>query len=872
MANYKLPEVMDALRKADAAGNKEDAQRLAIIAHGMRGNESTTEGGSGTMAYVNRGIAETVGGPVDLITSGLNLIPGVNISTPYGGSKAIEKTMSFLGIPVPGSDRPPQNIPEGMGHVVGQVAGLLNPTALGVRSVAQGAGTIARVGNSVWQSMAKHPYLTMTSEVMGGASAGAGRQVAQKEFPDSPGAQVATELAAGMAGAMAPNIAVHTPSMIAIRSGKNLLHKVLLPFTKKGGKYRAGEHVKGLVSDADAAARSATAETIGDLPPAVASGEKRIVALYKTLVGQDPVTDTETIEKLTSSIIKLEGEMRQMGYGSTELLEEITKKRIAALELRMDRRVLDSLTKAQKRVNTIPYAQRKAAESRIVRDELEGVMQGVQKDVKAAWNKVNKDIPVDDFSGTRATYRALYDDLGQAQRSDIPGFLKENAIISNQKLKSTNVREMQSLRSKLLETARIARKEGKWNRARISQDVADSILDDLENAAGSEFADLKTAIAATKQFKLRFESGETGRILGRSKSGAPAINPDLALEMTVGRLGERGAIDLSKVVATPEARAATERYLGRSFLDYTDPNRAGISKSKAEQWIRTNEAILDEFPQLRKQLSDATSAQAYADDVRVKMDARKKALRDPSISESAAFLNRASTQKEIKGILKSRRPRLSAMQLVKQARKDPSGNALRGLRAGFIEDMFEQAKGNYNYLGQKSLSGGGMLDYINKNESTLRAVFTNDQMKRMRSVGRELSGIETFDKVQPGAKGIELKDRASSFLRMTARLAGARLGGKLGQESMGGSLQYASIFSSRAQKFITWLSKDTAEQLVNDAILSENPALLKSLLKPMAKPTPKKKDLVSLNKNLNLWLASTGGRVLDDIDREAQGE
>jgi hypothetical protein len=876
MAEYKLSDVMEALRSADAAGNKEDAHRLAVIADRMQKNENTPQGstGGGVMPYVNRGIAQGLGAPVDVIRGGLNLIPGVNLPKPFGGSDSIIKTMNFLGIKTAPGDQAPGTVPEHMGQVVGEVAALLNPATLGVRGLAQGANLTGKVASGVWQSMIKHPYLTMTSELTGASAAGATRGVAQEEFPDSPGIQTGLEVTAGLAGSLAPTALVHTPTAVAIRSGKNVLHKVLLPFTKKGGSFRAGEHLKGLVPDAGGAAKKVAEDTISGLPPAVASGEKKIISTYKALLGQDPIADAEAIERLTGSIIKLEGEMRKIGYGSPELLEEITRKRIAALELRMDKRVIDASTRAQKKIDSIPTANRKVNESHIVRNELEGAMRAERVEVNKAWAKVDKDTPVG-FDKTRETYAALYDDLGAAQRSDIPSVLKGSPIIKGKKLTATTVREMQSLRSKLLETARIARKEGHWNKARIAQDVSDSIIDDIESSAANttSAANLKTAIAATKQFKMRFESGEPGRILGYSRSGAPAINPDLTLEMTVGRMGERGAVDLNKVVVTPEARQATQRYLARSFTDYADPKGGGVSPTRADRWIRTNEAILDEFPGLKKQLSDATSAQEFADNVKLKMAERKKSLQNPKISTSARFLNRADMGQEIDGILKARRPARTAMELVRQARKDPSGDALEGLRAGFIDDMLGKSTlGPSNELGQQTLSGRALLGYVNKNEPTLRAVFTNNQISRMRRVGSELSKIETFDRISAGKTGIELKDRASSAVRMFARLTGARLGGKMGSGSMGGSLQYASIFSSRAQKFITWLSRDTAEQLVNDAILSKDPALLNSLLKPMAKPTPKRKDLVSLNKNLNLWLSTTGKRVLDDITREEQGE
>jgi len=107
-------------------------------------------------------------------------------------------------------------------------------------------------------------------------------------------------------------------------------------------------------------------------------------------------------------------------------------------------------------------------------------------------------------------------------------------------------------------------------------------------------------------------------------------------------------------------------------------------------------------------------------------------------------------------------------------------------------------------------------------------------------------------------------------LKLISRVGGARFGGWLGQESAGGSLQSAQIFSGRFKNFATWLSKDKAEQLINDAILSRDPKLLQSLLLPLNKPSRKWGNLLEFKNNLNLWFLGTGKRVIDEIENEMQ--
>lgn len=821
----------------------------------------------GMMPFASRAIAGTVGAPVDIIRGALNLIPGVDLPEPFGGRKSIERGMEAIGIPVP--EREPETLPEYVGTGIGEVAGLIVPGGAGIKALAKGPGIVGKIAKSIWQTMVKHPWLTMTGEVGAGAGAGIGR--ATTESPTG-------EIVGGVAGSMVPSLIQSTPGLLGLRLGRTLLRKFSMPFTKTGAKWRAGKFVKGQVVEPAKTGVVVGEETIGDLPPAVQSGEKKLVALYKSLAGQDPATDAETIESLSKSIIKIEGEMRKLGHGSPEVLAEITRKRVAALELGMDKRVADAMGNAQKKLDALSVAQRKGAESVIVRNELEAAMRAEQAKTKKLWAGVPKDYEVG-FKETRQAYEAIVKDLAKAQRVDIPNTLKTSPIIKSKKLETTTLREMQGLRSKLLETARMARKEGQWNKSRIAEDVADAILNDLGIAAGTattpEAASLQSAIAATKQFKTRFESGVVGKILGYSKSGAPAIDPSLTLDISIGRMAQKGAVDINKIAITPETVQATKRYLTRSYTDYALDRATGtISPIKSERWIKTNEAILDHFPSLRAQLTDASKAQELAVNTRATMDARKQALRNPKIATSARFLNAADMNTEITSILKSNNPPGMAKQLVRQARKDPNGEALEGLRGGFIDHILEKSSiGSFNEIGEQTLSGRTLLNFVKRNDATLRQVFTPEQIGRMRRVGAELGKIETYEKMTAGKPDVEMKDFASTALRLFSRIGGARLGGWLGASgtmpSPGGSLQMAQIISGNFRKFATRLTKDRAEQMVHDAILSKDPKLLQALLLPIDKPGPATKaNLRTLNERMNLWLAGTGKRVIDDMEIE----
>jgi hypothetical protein len=869
MAEMTFQNALKAMRIAQESGQTEKAIRMAQIAKQLEGENKSI----GALPFANRAIAELAGAPADIIRGGLEKIPNVKLADPFLGRKSIESGMRSIGIKLPEEGQQPKAVGEHVGRTVGEVSSLLIPSTAVIKSI-KGISTAGRVSQNIYQSMVKHPYLTMASELGGGVGAGVGRAAGEQNFPDSPIGRTTAEVVGGFGGALTPTALVNTPKQLLFRGGKTLLQKMTLPFTESGAKYRAGKYLKNQVASPQKTVKALGEATISDLPPVVAAGEKRLVALYKSMIGQSPVTDADTIETLSKSIIKLEGEMRKLGYGSPELLTEITRKRVAAIELNIDRRVMGAMDKATERLNAIPVAERRVAESRIVRSELEKVMATEWDKNKALWKQVPKDIEIG-FEETRIAYQQMFDDLPQAQKVDIPPELKSSPIIKNEKLRITNLKEMQGLRSKLLETSRIAGSNKEWNKARIANDMADAILLDMEtSASASDISSFKTALASTKHFKTRFESGITGKILGRGRDAAPSIDPSLTLDVSVGRMKQRGAVGIDKVAVTPEARQATSRYLARSFTEHASP-KGTIDPHKAQRWIKNNEAILDQFPDLRKQLSDATGAQELADTTRIAMNTRLKALQDPKVSMSAEFLNTKSMGTAIDNIFKSKTPIRLTREMVRQARKDTTGNALEGLKGGFVDDILDKSlAGPFNELGEKTLSGRTMLNYLKRNDKTLREVFDNETITRMRRIGMELAKIEGFERTPKFTGKIEdeMKDLASSALRLFSRVGGAQFGRWVASATGGGTVQTPGIFSDRFKSFANFLNRDRAFQLIHDAIISPDPKLLRSLMQPIDKPKLAKKNLILLNKTINAWLIGSGKRVMDDIEKEEQGQ
>jgi hypothetical protein len=436
------------------------------------------------------------------------------------------------------------------------------------------------------------------------------------------------------------------------------------------------------------------------------------------------------------------------------------------------------------------------------------------------------------------------------------------------------VKDLQGLRSKLLEKARIARSEKKYNEARICSDVADAILNDIEiavqTAPGAGGSPLQVALAQSRRIQDRFGSGTVGKILGMGRDGAPSIDPTMTLDVSVGRGGTKGAVGLEKITVSPEAEKATEKYIARSFTEYAAPD-GKINPIKAQRWINNNEDILDKFPELRNNIVDARKAQRVADAMTLEVGARKAKLRDPKVSTSAKFLKMQDMGSGVEYVFKERNPTLAMRELVRMTGKDQSGAALEGLRHGVLEHIRTKSTvGPFDESGVKTLSGRAILGFVKNNIASLSQVFTKEQIGRLRRVGAELASIEKYMGTHAGKPDIEMDDWASNSLRLFSQIAGARLGGIAGRESAGGSMQMAQIMSGRFKTFMRFLTKNRAEILINDAILSDDPKLLQALLADIKEPGSKVKNIKELNKRMNAWLAGAGARVYEDIISEEQ--
>lgn len=192
-----------------------------------------------TLNAFNVGLTEGIGAPVDLMSAGLNLIPGVQINNPIGGSRNLQQGANALGLARQTPDMAPRSVLESYIHSAARAGGQTAVPALGM--IGQGSriaarpvaatnalrtSTALRTGNSILSPMGatreagrrllveagKRPGVTLSAEA--GASVGQGvmGETARRYFPDNPLVQTLAETGGAVLGGFTAGVPAYRAS------------------------------------------------------------------------------------------------------------------------------------------------------------------------------------------------------------------------------------------------------------------------------------------------------------------------------------------------------------------------------------------------------------------------------------------------------------------------------------------------------------------------------------------------------------------------------------------------------------------------------------------------------------------------------------
>jgi len=815
--------------------------------------------GRGFLPFLYRGASSVLGAPVDLANAALRAT-GLPVSErPVGGSASIEALLARYGeaigrpmIPAQGAEA--ETLPEYVGRGVGEAAGMLVPGYGVANLLARSASpTVAGVAGAIARAPAVAPISTLTGEIAAGAGAGAGRYAAEKAFPESETAGLYGELAGGFAPSLATLAAKYGPTGMAYRAAR----KALTPSSQAGAEIRAGERLASLVADPESAARAAETPSISELTPAQRTQDPRLLSLERAIAERDPAIAEDLAERAVRAQTTLLEEARALGGDPTQTREFLEGRR-AQIEEAVNRRVETAQVRANERIAALEPGSSAEDASRIVREEFDRVYNLARQQENDLWRSIPQDVQVD-TAPLFNRFDEIVANTPRTQQQDIPEyarrFLSPDAEGNRGLQNIESPAELQGFRSELLAIERRASDAGERNQARLARQLADATLDAM-NALPDVGGAYGVARDYSRQLNLTFREGPAGR-LAETTFGSPTIDPELTLSRLIGAGGVRGGIGERSLMAatgeSPEAQAAIQDYLMRSLRDRVVTSEGRLRPEPAASWMRQNEALLERYPEIRDRLTAAISAQQRADDLAQRQAATARELRSPTESPLARYLG-GNPVDAVSRVFKADNPVEAVTTLRRSVARDPSGQALSGLRGAFVEDLLSRSR-SVTPDGEV-FSGSTIRDTLSnpQQRAALEVIFNADDMQRLRQIGDEFTALERARGRLPSV-GAPMADAPNKMVEVITRAAAARASGLVSSSGAAGSLQAAQMASSNANKFLQTLTNDRASRLLSQAIT--DPELFSALMRQTRTPQQEEQAV----RRLQGWLVSPAGRA-----------
>lgn len=852
--NGRIVEVSD-----DFANLTPEQQQATVeqIARDM-GLQQRSGGFAEKMNTFNEGMARTLGAPVDLIAGGLRRV-GVPVGdNPVGGSASLRSAMQFVGAdPI---NRDPETMGEAVLMGAGEAVGALLPAGLLARSAQGLGGVTGAVATDVMSPFINTPYRAMVAEALAGAGARAGERLADDASGGTMGPLGA--IAGGLAAAAGPAAlgrAVGATARALPVTGAAIrgVSAAVAPFTGAGAAVRAQDRVRSLLADPDATSRQLSEAPIANLTPAQQTNDPNLLALERAAAQSNPQLRDQLAERAGQAANDLESEFMAPARGQdSEAFRRFAEQRRSAFRARLDGRIEAARANAERRIEALSPARRESENALIVRDEIDRAYDSAKEQEAELWGRVPQDATVPTETA-RAAYRAILQDTGQAQASDIP---REASLLLGERFGEVEtVREMYSLYSRLRQVAREAAsgQAPNRNRERIANEIAEAILRDLGavdaiSPAGRAINDARTF---TRAMKEAFDQGAVGFIRSQNRTGADAVPREASLSRTMGSGGVRASVaaqEIGRATIGPTADSAIEDFLRGRFVDAA-VRQGKFRETAADSFLTANREVLERFPGLTRGVEEARAGTRSADRVNARASEIIAALENPRQNVTAAFLAAHNGDEIAAAVFKTRNPAEAARALARTAARDRSGQALDGLKGAFLDHMMAQARASYGATGQRNISGNNLFGAMQEPRvrGAMAQVFEPDEMRRLDAIAREFQGIEGSRRTE--ALPSVMEDTPNSVISLLARTIAARQGAKAGQGTSGASLLTANFASRRMQELLYRLTNDQAEKLIIDAV--QDRELFLALVNRSASPAARARR----ENRLREWMIGTAG-------------
>lgn len=795
---------------------------------------------------LNRGVAEGAGSLVDLI----NLPFG--FEEPVGGSQWLQRKGEEAGV----IEKEKYPFAGKVGKTVGVGAPFFGAGGVAARTSATGGKYLGPILESYRQT----PVYNAVAEFMTGLSAGVGGGVAEQLFPESDTAEMVGELTGGFASPWMWGKPVASWLSKGVR-------KSVGPMMPGGAERRAAKQVQQLTGQPaeDLARKLKTTATQRkyDLTPAQELQDPNLLRLEAAFKRANTGVADDLAQRRMTNREQLKTDFQDIVKGSPEDTTAFLDTRIKAAQAEADKISNRAIARASESLNELPIDADLEAQSSVVRNQIEKAYRVARTKEEEIWNALDQNAPVG-TTNLHETYSDIKTNrLTKAQQSDMPDVIekhlnpdaKRNVRYGDEE----SLREIKSFRTKLLEESRreAAQDAPDRNKLAILNEMQNAALKDLEasNAAGP----LQAARAYSRELNRQFTEGIIGKVRGYERAGGARVPSEETL-MNIIKRGPSGAVRydalLDAVQGDKKAVKGVENYLGRLFYESAVDSSGKVTPSAANRFLNNYGPVLKRLPGLKDKITSVKSAQEFADRISKRMDLRKRGITDVSRSRAALYVG-TDPGKAVRRIFTRRNPDKAMRQLVMQVKKDPTGKALRGLKADILDEMYRagiRKAGDTTYI-----SGNKMEDFLKKNITTLEEAFDEQELLRIRYLAHKAKQIEN---AAISGKGLEelLEEMPDVMTDLVMRIVGANIGGSgLVSKASGASLVAAGATSRALRKITNRIPMKKTRDVLAEALLD------KDKMRQLLTKVPSPKAAEDLRRRMNSWLVN----IIPREDQEA---
>lgn len=825
-----LQRLQDAFMEADRRAQAGDeqarrdaqlfAQELRRLQAGGGARAPQADANNRFMGQVNAGIADVIGGGIDLLNPF-----DANSPIPLTGSArdGMVNMMDSANIRV--ADQAPETVMQGAGRGLGQAAAALIPVAKALQGLRSVGGAVGSAADEAYQVIATR--LGITTEAAAGALSGGAEQAVENaggpEWMQSTAAilapaSIAVAAPAARAGvSMAEKLPV---AGFAVRAGRDVA-RGLAPMTETGARLNASERLQQLVGGGGRAEELARGIDPNDplgRTPAQQTADPNLIGLENSAARENPLIreDLNAREAVTRS--RAQGEIAAMG-GDVRDARQYFAQRLSDFRASLSERVDRAMSTAQTTTEATANRRGESINSVTVNRQLKQELETQLLEERRLWEAV----PRDDLVGTanaRAAFQRLDEELPRAQANDMPNVARQLLGDEGGFADAESVNELHGLYSELRRIARVAGAgpTPNENLRRVANTIADAILEDLGaiDAATPAGQAINEARAFSRALNETFDQGPVGRILQRTRQGDDQMLPETALRSTVGRSGPTGAVSARDIEqAAPQTTTAIQDYVRQRFVENAIDATGKLTRSSAARWMRDNAELLQQYPGLRAEFQRALQSQEMAERFAARAEVRSRLAESGPVAE----FNSGQPEKAVFSILGADNPVQAAESLVRTARRDTSGKAMAGLKGAFSDYLIGKANT------AEGLSGTRLKALLGdpNTRAAMSRVFSAEELRSLNKIADALATVD----VKGAEVGEVLNSPAQKIVEMVARWMAVNAVSGAGN-NVGSQLQFANMASGNARTFLERLTNDRARRLLMDAVT--DPELMKTLL------------------------------------------